>query len=505
MILITQFWNFENPERKQEVYDCLLRNARNRYINKIYVFSEDNSYIKFQHNKIVPLKANHRLSYFEMFKVVNQNFRNQVCIVSNADIYFDESIVKANHINYKNRIIALSSYDNQTKVIEDLSVDSWILKSITIPYSEYKIGTSHDDLRLIKSLSEYEIDIINPSKEIMSYHIDSRKSLKYIPEESMDYIEPSTLEEVPVKRNNEMKVEDIIMKAEDIKAETDIDIEIVTDKKDLRDNPKKKPTVVKDKEIPKPKKPTINSLQNSTKPKIAVHLHLYYQDLWDEFSSMFKNLDNYEYDIYITLSKDSATLGQTMWIKEKILKEYENATILEVDNKGLDIGAFMMVLEHINSRKINYEYLLKLHTKKSVKTAGIEFGNNWRRQLYKPLIGDSKIVDNILNKMIKNDYIGMVGNTTWISEFEGLNKDKISELKSILNIKTKNKRFIGGTMFWIKYTIIKRYFNTYAIRKIHSKLESGYFTDYELGTYTHSLERVLGYIVSDSNKIIDGV
>jgi len=489
MILITQFWNFGNPKRKEEIYECLLRNARNRYISKIYVFSEDDSYIKFQHNKIVPLKANHRLSYFEMFKSVNQNFKNQICIVSNADIHFDESIVKLNHVDYNNKIIALSSYDSKTNVIEDYSVDSWILKSINLPYTEYEIGKSHDDLRLIGSLKAHGIEIANPSKEIFSYHIDDKKTLKYIPTEKLDYIEPSILDEKPVDKG-------II----------DVTTAVIEIKENKTNNFKGKyrqnPFPIKEKM--EPSRPVIPNV-NKTDIKIAVHLHLYYQDLWDEFSTSFKSLNGYKYDIYITLTKDSSTLGQTRWLKEKIKKEFENATVIEVDNKGLDIGAFLLILEHIKAHNLNYEYLIKLHTKKSVKTAGIEFGENWRKQLYKPIFGTKYIVDAIVDKMQNNENIGMTGNLTWISDYEGLNKPKIEELKSLLNIKTNNKRFIGGTMFWIKYSILNKYFNVNNITKIYNLLESGYFTDYEAGTYTHSLERILGYIVSDSNKIIDGV
>lgn len=482
MILITQFWNFENPKRKEEIYECLLKNTRNRYISKIYVFSENGSYIKFQHNKIVPLKANHRLTYFEIFKTVNQSFKNQLCIVANADVYFDESIVKLNHVDYKNKIVALSSYDSNTKLLEDYSIDSWILKSTNLPYTEHEIGKSHDDLRLLRSLKEHGIDIINPSKEIFSYHVDNAKSLKYIPTEPLDYIEPSTLKDKPVSRKSKIE-------------------EIVEIKKEVRTNPKRNPFIIKEK--PKEPLPIVSTL-SKPKVKIAAHLHLYYQDLWDEFSSILDNLKGYEHDIYVTLTKGSATIGQTKWIKERIEKEFKNATVIEVENKGLDIGAFMSILEHITAHNKDYDYFIKLHTKKSVKTAGIEFGANWRKQLYKPLIGNTNIVDTLLNKMHNNDSIGMIGNTAWISDFEGLNKPKIEELKKILTINTNNKRFIGGTMFWIKYPILRKYFNTHTITKIKGLLENGYFTDYETGTYTHALERVLGYIVSDSNKIIDG-
>ena len=485
MILITQFWNFENPKRKEEIYECLLKNARNRYISKIYVFSENNSYIKFPHNKIVPLKADHRLTYFEFFKTVNQSFRNQICIVANADVYFDESIVKLNQFDFKNRIIALSSYDSETKHLEEYAIDSWILKSTNIPYSEYEIGKSHDDLRLIRNLRDNGIEILNPSKEVMSYHVDKTKNLKYIPTEALDYVIPSSLKD------------DVVIEEVEVKEE----IKRVIHKSNKK--PEYKPHI-KSKDINREIKPVLvnRPVKNL---KIAVILHLYYQDLWEEFSTMIKNLKGYDYDVYVTLTKGSATIGQTRWVKEKIENEHKNAKVFEIDNKGLDVGAFLVVLEHLSANNIDYDYILKMHSKKSVKTAGVEFGSNWRKQLYRPLIGDANKVNGILSKMENNNNIGMVGNTKWISDYEGLNKGNINDLKRILGIKTTNRKFIGGTMFWVKYPIIKNHFNLYAIRKIITMLEEGYFTDYEKGTYTHALERILGYMVSDSNKLISGV
>lgn len=508
MILITQFWNFENPKRKEEIYDCLLKNSRNRYINKIYVFSENGSYIKFQHNKIVPLKADHRLTYFEMFKTVNQNFKNQLCIVANADVYFDESIVKLNQVDFNNKIIALSSYDSETKLPEVNSYDSWVMKSINLPYNEFELGKSNDDLRVVKNLMDNDIEILNPAKEVFSYHVDSKKKLKYndLPD-GLIYIEPSMLNN-NIRQKTTVIPEDKII---EIKEEPKV-VKKVIEKKPIINKPVSKSVILNKKKIIDTQKElervnNVKKILKRTKSniKIAVHLHLYYQDLWDEFSAMFKNLNSYDYDIYVTLTNGSSTIGQTNWIKSKIESEFENVTIIEVENKGLDIGAFLSVLKNITSSKKEYDYLLKLHTKKSVKTAGVEFGENWRKQLYKPLVGSDSTVKEIIQRMENNHIIGMIGNSSWISDFQGLNKNEIDELKNILNIKTTSKKFIGGTMFWVRYSILEKYFNEENLDKISMLLENGYFTDYENGTYTHALERILGYIVPDSNKIIEGV
>ena len=36
--------------------------------------------------------------------------------------------------------------------------------------------------------------------------------------------------------------------------------------------------------------------------KIAVHLHLYYFEMWDEIKSYLENIGNYPYHLYITIT-----------------------------------------------------------------------------------------------------------------------------------------------------------------------------------------------------------
>jgi lipopolysaccharide biosynthesis protein len=60
-------------------------------------------------------------------------------------------------------------------------------------------------------------------------------------------------------------------------------------------------------------------------------------------------------------------------------------------------------------------------------------------------------------------------------------------------------------MFWIKYDILRSYFNKFNVSKIYSELENGYFVDHNEPTKTHSLERIFGYIVQDKGKKILGI
>ena len=52
-----------------------------------------------------------------------------------------------------------------------------------------------------------------------------------------------------------------------------------------------------------------------------------------------------------------------------------------------------------------YDILLKIHTKKSLKTRQIQVkngGNLWRHELLQPILGDSNKINKIINNFISN-------------------------------------------------------------------------------------------------------
>ena len=244
-----------------------------------------------------------------------------------------------------------------------------------------------------------------------------------------------------------------------------------------------------------------NGIKNINKRcKIAVILHLYYQDLWSEYETKLSSID-VPYDLYVTLTEESSTLGQTLWIKNKL--ELSGYKVFIVPNKGLDIGPFLLVLNHIFNSDTDYDYVFKLHTKKSIITAGYDFGRDWRNNLIIPLIGSPKIFHKNIRKL-DNEEIGMLGSSKWLSQHKNGNDEWIKYYKKILNI-SAGSTFIGGTMFLVRWEILKNHFNKFNVIKIYDELENGYFHDNDSSTKTHALERIFGYMVESNNKKIIGV
>ncbi len=236
--------------------------------------------------------------------------------------------------------------------------------------------------------------------------------------------------------------------------------------------------------------------------KIAVILHLYYHDLWEEFSNELKKFGNKPFDLYVSLVDGSHAYEKQQMMQQKIVQEYPQALVFMVENKGLDIGSFLKVIGYFFRFGKEYDLILKLHSKKSIHTCGKLKGEDWRKELYQPLLEN---VSGLLNFMEKNHEIGMIGSKQHMSDFEGENRPAINYLENLLNIEAPHKIFVGGTMFWIRFSILKAYLTPKLIEEIADRLEEGYFTDYEMPRYTHAMERIFGYMISDNRKVIAGI
>lgn len=100
-------------------------------------------------------------------------------------------------------------------------------------------------------------------------------------------------------------------------------------------------------------------IKQNAKAKIAVHLHLFYEELWPEIKLYLKNLECYNFDLFITYPEK---------ISEEILKDIKgfksNVYLFNTPNKGFDLGPFIYFLHKINLN--SYDIIFKLHTKRNI-------------------------------------------------------------------------------------------------------------------------------------------
>jgi len=234
--------------------------------------------------------------------------------------------------------------------------------------------------------------------------------------------------------------------------------------------------------------------------KIPVIIWMYHTELWNEFLELLIKNKNYVYP-FVGLHKDN----NNEIIIKSIKENFDEFDIDYYDNYGKDIGPFLFQIQKIES-----PFFIKIHSKKT---------NNWswRKDLVNDLLGEVLLSniktlssDKILLpwKKIGNNDIGLISNRRFItSNHEYKNKENIKQICNIINIdyeKLKNGRFISGTMFMSRTDIYKKYFNSVTLPEIIKliKPETGDVKDEVFGTFTHALERIFGYIITNEGMRI---
>jgi hypothetical protein len=244
----------------------------------------------------------------------------------------------------------------------------------------------------------------------------------------------------------------------------------------------------------------INYQEHFYKRNTAAIVHVHYEDVWNDMRKYLKNIEN-PHDLYITIS-DSEDRDNLV---NSISKEFPTAYIKIVNNINNDIGHFIDVVNYIIDSEISYDNVIKIHTKKSIlhNPAG---GEAVRNNTLDSLLGSTNIVNSNIN--ILNSGVGMIGckkyrigltNNDKKHGYE-VNRENMTILLKKLKVKDSKLDFFGGTMFWIRWEILEKYFKS-------SKLSSEFFNDpySNDGRMAHAMERVFACLVRDSGNNLLGV
>lgn len=240
------------------------------------------------------------------------------------------------------------------------------------------------------------------------------------------------------------------------------------------------------KETPKTIVPTQNT--------VAIVIHVFYSDIWHEEIKPYLDKVKIPYDLYLTIPssmEEDEIIG--------ICKSVPNATLYLVQNRGRDVLPFLQVLDTIGSD--TYKYLCKLHTKKS---AGRELGNVWRKLLYFDLLGSNGTVSDILDIFEEDEHTAMITGKNTILDSEKYylgNREKTDRLLKLLNFELKEPyQFAGGTMFWVRATLVKPLLKLYREGLLVFESEQGQMDN----TLAHAIERFFGILCTVQYKEIMG-
>lgn len=197
MILVTTYYKSVNQNRNNEINKCLYKNVNNKFIEKIYLLNNEIFDMNFDiHNKIVQIVISkddsYRLKYKDAINFINENLKNKICILSNSDIYFDNTISKINNNIINDRFFALLRYDEDldgNKHIFKLhdnprndSQDSWIFRSplnINLDKLDFSFGILGCDSIFASLVTDTGIKISNPCYDIITTHLHNTNFRTY--------------------------------------------------------------------------------------------------------------------------------------------------------------------------------------------------------------------------------------------------------------------------------------------------------------------------------------
>jgi hypothetical protein len=231
---------------------------------------------------------------------------------------------------------------------------------------------------------------------------------------------------------------------------------------------------------------------------VDVYLWLYHTDLWNEFCGVLSPIKE---DIVLHLGLCHDTQSKEIISLAEL--EFPNLHISHHANAGADILPF---ITDFTNNPCKQDIFLKIHSKKSRLMNKID----WRKILLHSLIGNNGNNFHTNIRRIKtNKKIGLISHRGLLfNNQEGPNSSKIDEILQYYQISKNSiikKVFAAGTMFIGNSSLYSNILNQDSINYLDPLLskEMGYVTDTTGAKYSHSLERIFGYICEYYNFTID--
>jgi lipopolysaccharide biosynthesis protein len=234
---------------------------------------------------------------------------------------------------------------------------------------------------------------------------------------------------------------------------------------------------------------------------VAVVAHIYYEDTWPDIAGALRGLTA-PFDLIVT------TVAGRERLIETIRRSYPRAEIEIVENRGRDIGPFMVLLER--GRLDGYRYICKIHGKKSIDGGRKTYmGEMWRRRLLFDLLGAPGAGNAAIDMFERDPSIGMIGPRVFRLPRDGYSEDLSWSANRAMTLKIAERMgvpadkfqldFFGGTMFWVRPEALK------PLRDLRLAADMPCESGLIDGDLPHALERLLptsvlaaGYKLADN-------
>lgn len=220
----------------------------------------------------------------------------------------------------------------------------------------------------------------------------------------------------------------------------------------------------------------------------AVVVHVFYPDLWPEFRQVLRGIE-LGFDLFVTLTWRGE---ETDRLKELIQKDFPDATVIAVPNRGRDILPFLHL---VNAGVLDgYRAVAKLHSKKSPHRVD---GDAWRRHLIRGILPEQGLPAKLAAFLADRDAGIWVadgqhfrGMTWW-----GSNLACVGQILARIEVGVASEalEFPAGSIYWLKPLVLGLLKSLRLTPQMFER-EEGQLD----GTLAHAVERALGYLAASA-------
>ena len=237
--------------------------------------------------------------------------------------------------------------------------------------------------------------------------------------------------------------------------------------------------------------------------KIALIMHLYFEDMVDDFLSYASYFPK-TVDIFITTSQ--ANVKAKVTARKQDIQQ--NITVVDVDNRGRDVSALLVGAKPIITSG-DYDLVCFTHDKKTLQLGSETSGYSFAHKCYENIHGSAQYVSNVISLFDDNKQLGLAvapapnhGDYFWTVE-----KNWTPDPKNLSNTKSLLERLAVhvpialdhqpiapiGSVFWFRPQAMSKLFD-------HDwQIED--FPGEPLpvdGTISHAIERSYPFIAQDA-------
>jgi len=185
---------------------------------------------------------------------------------------------------------------------------------------------------------------------------------------------------------------------------------------------------------------------------------------------------------------------------DKLPSQKAGEKFVIVPNSGKDIGGKLVLIQLLLTLYPDTPYAILLHDKRSYQ----KHSGRWEREglfriagpelfpvIEKTFERDRQLGIACSKGYIRNEYLGN-------GRFDTPNSNLLHGMLQKYGFSDGDLRFVAGTMFWIRTSILRNFFTAESPLAIRATLETGNVLDHERGTVTHCWERMLSWMVTAS-------